>query len=129
MFKDVAKPSAFYFDPVYWALDRGITSGYTNSHGEPNGKFGPDDSCTRAQIVTFLWRYAGSPQVDPSGAPTFHDVKQTDYFYKAVLWAAKIGITTGYTDSHGNPTGKFGSNDGCTRGQVVTFLYRASRLY
>ena len=196
MFKDVAKPSAFYFDPVYWALDRGITSGYTNSHGEPNGKFGPDDSCTRAQIVTFLWRAAGAPvrdpgglsftdvkptdyfynaviwaaqegittgytdkygnptgvfgsndtctraqivtflwradgstAVEPEGVPTFTDVKETDYFYKAVLWAAKIGITTGYTDSHGNPTGKFGSNDGCTRGQVVTFLYRASRLY
>ena len=91
--------------------------------------FGSNDTCTRAQIVTFLWRADGSTAVEPEGVPTFTDVKETDYFYKAVLWAAKIGITTGYTDSHGNPTGKFGSNDGCTRGQVVTFLYRASRLY
>ena len=61
--------------------------------------------------------------------PSFSDVKTKDYFYKAVLWAAKNGITTGYTDSHGNPTGKFGSNDVCTRGQVVTFLYRAYNLH
>ena len=121
LFKDVNKSADFFFEPVYWALDRGITTGYT---GKKEGYFGPKDECTRGQIVTFLWRYAGSPQVDPSGAPTFHDVKQTDYFYKAVIWAASQGITTGYTDKNGDPTGYFGSNDECTRAQIVTFLYR-----
>ncbi len=121
LFKDVNKSADFFFEPVYWALDRGITTGYT---GKKEGYFGPKDECTRGQIVTFLWRYAGSPQVDPSGAPTFHDVKQTDYFYKAVIWAASQGITTGYTDKNGNPTGYFGSDDECTRAQIVTFLYR-----
>ena len=76
----------------------------------------------------FLYRFAGEPAVDTSSAPAFKDVKSTDYFYRPVIWAASKGITTGYTDSHGNPTGKFGSGDGCTRGQVVTFLYRYDRI-
>ena len=123
LFKDVAKTSDYFFNPVYWAVENGITTGYT---GDQAGYFGPNDTCTRAQIVTFLWRAAGSPEVDPEGIASFKDVKKTDYFYKAVLWAAKSNITTGYTDSHGNPTGKFGSEDKCTRGQVVTFLWRAA---
>ncbi len=122
-FKDVKK-GTYYYDAVKWAVAMGLTTGYTDKNGKPTGKFGPDDSCTRAQVVTFLWRNSGSVEVDPQTAPSFTDVKPTDYFYKAVLWAAREGLTTGYTDSNGNPTGKFGPNDICTRGQVVTFLFR-----
>ena len=123
-FQDVRDESMFYYDAVYWAVGRGITGGYTDSHGNPTGYFGPDDDCTRAQIVTFLYRAEGSPAVDTANAPKFKDVKKTDYFYKPVIWASQRGITTGYTDKNGKPTGYFGSNDKCTRGQVVTFLYR-----
>ena len=121
LFDDVAMPSVFYFDPVYWALKSGITTGISGSN-----KFAPYDNCTRGQVVTFLYRAAGSPAVNTSNAPKFKDVKENDYFYKAVIWAAKNGITSGYTDKNGKPTGKFGPNDPCTRGQVVTFLYRAA---
>ncbi len=69
--------------------------------------------------MTFLYRWKGEPAIDSSDLPAFKDVKKTDYFYKAVVWAAQNGITTGYSKT------KFGPNDGCTRGQVVTFLYRA----
>lgn len=120
-FIDVTDHSTFFFDPVYWAVEEGITGGYT---GDLFGYFGPDDDCTRAQIVTFLYRAADSPAIDTSNAPKFKDVKKSDYFYKAVVWAAQNNITTGYTDSKGKPTGYFGSNDRCTRGQIVTFLYR-----
>ncbi len=123
-FRDV-KSTAYYYKAVLWAASEGITTGYSDKNGKPSGKFGPDDHCTRAQIVTFLWRAAGSPAVDPSEAQSFKDVKKTDYFYNPVIWASGKGITTGYTDKNGNPTGYFGSNDTCTRGQVVTFLYRA----
>ena len=123
-FADVTDDAAFYYSPVYWAVGEGITSGYTDKNGKLTGLFGPDDSCTRAQIVTFLYRAAGSPAVNTANAPKFKDVKKTDYFYKAVIWAAQNKITTGYTDKNGKPTGYFGSNDECTRGQIVTFLYR-----
>lgn len=113
-FSDV-KPEDYYYKAVIWAAQNGITTGYTGTD-----KFGPNDECTRAQIVTFMYRAAGSPSVSTSNAPKFSDVKKSDYFYKAVIWAAKKGITTGYTG-----TDKFGPNDKCTRGQVVTFLYRA----
>ena len=120
-FIDVTDHSAFFFDPVYWAVENGVTSGYT---GTMFGYFGPEDSCTRAQIVTFLYRAAGSPSVDTSNAPKFKDVKKSAYYYKPVVWAAQNNITTGYTDKNGKPTGYFGSDDECTRGQIVTFLYR-----
>ncbi len=125
-FTDVQDDSMYYYAPVYWAVERGITSGYTDKNGEPTGEFGPDDECTRAQIVTFLYRAAGSPAVDTANAPKFKDVKKSAYYYKPVIWAAQNGITTGYTDKNGKPTGYFGSDDKCTRGQVVTFLYRAT---
>lgn len=123
-FTDVTNTSDFFYAPVYWAVENGVTSGYTDKNGNLTGLFGPNDSCTRAQIVTFLYRAAGSPDVNTSGAAKFKDVKKSDYFYKPVLWAAQEGITTGYTDKNGKPTGYFGSNDECTRGQIVTFLYR-----
>lgn len=126
LFNDVTQPADYFFEPVYWAVDRGITSGYTDKNGNLTGEFGPADTCTRAQIVTFLYRAAGSPDVNTSNATKFKDVKKNDYFYKAVAWASNEGITTGYTDKNGKPTGYFGSNDECTRGQIVTFLYRAA---
>ncbi len=124
LFQDVQDSGAYFYEPVYWAVGQGITNGYTDSKGNLTGLFGPEDICTRAQIVTFLYRAAGSPAVDTSAGSSFKDVKSKDYFFKPVLWAAQQGITTGYTDKNGKPTGYFGSNDECTRGQIVTFLYR-----
>ena len=125
-FKDVKK-NTYYYDAVVWAASEGITTGYMNSKGKPSGNFGPEDPCTRAQIVTFLWRANGKPVVAATESSTFKDVKKGAYYYDAVVWAAENGITTGYTNSSGQPTGKFGSDDPCTRGQVVTFLYRAEQ--
>ena len=110
-FADVPS-DAYYAEAVEWAVDRGITN------GKANGLFGSNDSCTRGQIVTFLWRVAGSPA--PKGAaavPT--DVIPGSYCYNAVAWALENGITNGMAD------GTFGVNNTCTRGQSVTFLHRA----
>ena len=108
-FKDVKKADYFY-DAVLWAVENGITNGMDATH------FAPDSTCTRGQIVTFLYRAAGKPKV--SGSNPFKDVKKTDYFYDAVLWAVKNEITNGMDATH------FGPDSTCTRGQVVTFLYR-----
>ena len=110
-FADVPS-DAYYAEAVEWAVDRGITN------GKANGLFGSNDSCTRGQIVTFLWRAAGSPA--PKGAaavPT--DVIPGSYCYNAVAWALENGIANGMAD------GTFGVNNTCTRGQSVTFLHRA----
>ena len=107
-FSDVAD-SAYYAKAVAWAVENGITSGT----GE--GKFSPDATCTRAQIVTFLWRANGSPIV--SGNSVFSDVAADAYYAAAVKWAEKNGITSGIGG------GLFGSNNDCTRAQIVTFLY------
>ena len=185
-FNDVTDKTKFYFDPVYWASDKGITTGYNDAQGNPSGIFGVNDNCTREQIVTFLWRLMGSPE--PSTAAAFSDLDSTKYYYKAVSWAAEKGITkgvsedrfgvgelcsramcvtflyrlagqpeasggtvfsdvvpgqyyekavawasekgitTGYNDAQGNPTGVFGVKDNCTRGQIVTFLSRYNSL-
>ena len=101
---------AYYAKAVAWAVENGITS------GTGGGKFSPNATCTRAQIVTFLYRAAGSPAV--SGGSVFSDVKADAYYADAVTWAANKGITGGI----GN--GLFGSDNNCTRAQVVTFLYR-----
>ena len=101
---------AYYAKAVAWAVENGITS------GTGGGKFSPNATCTRAQIVTFLYRAAGSPAV--SGGNAFSDVKAGAYYADAVTWAANKGITGGI----GN--GLFGSDNNCTRAQVVTFLYR-----
>ena len=110
-FRDVLDHSSFYYDPVYWAVNRGITDG-TSEH-----TFSPLSPCTRAQVVTFLWRAAGKPG-SASGKNPFTDVKEGTYYYDAVLWAVEQGITTG-TSEHA-----FSPNAICTRGQVVTFLWR-----
>ena len=110
-FVDVPADS-YYFDAVKWAQKLGITN------GKANGLFGSNDSCTRGQIVTFLWRAAGSPA--PKGeAAVLTDVIPGSYCYDAVAWALENGITNGLAD------GTFGVNSTCTRGQSVTFLYRA----
>ena len=102
---------AFYAKAVAWAVENGITSGTGES------KFSPNSTCTRAQAVTFLYRASGSPAV--SGKAEFSDVSTTAFYADAVAWAAKKGITTGIGG------GLFGSDNDCTRGQIVTFLWRA----
>lgn len=109
-FGDVA-PGSFYFDSVRWAVQRGITNGTGDG-------FAPNDACTRAQAVTFLWRAQGCPEPKTKHNP-FTDVSEQDYYYKAVLWAAEEGITTGI----GN--GKFAPHNTCNRAETVTFLWRA----
>ena len=113
-FKDVPK-SAYYAQPVLWAVNHKPVQ-ITNGVGE--GRFAPDATCTRGQVVTFLWRAMGSPEPKMTRCP-FTDVHPSDYFYKAVLWAVENKITNGT-----GPT-TFSPDAGCTRGQVVTFLWRA----
>lgn len=103
--------NAYFADAVKWAVDKGITNGLSDT------MFGPYESCTRTQIVTFLWRAAGSPE--PKTASSFTDVPASAYYAKAVAWAIENGITNGMTET------TFAPNATCTRGQSVTFLYRA----
>ena len=110
-FGDVST-DAYYYEAVKWAQKKGITGGIGND------LFGPNQPCTRAQIATFLWRAAGSPE--PKNMSSFSDVPTDSYYAKAVAWAVENGITTGTGD------GKFSPNAPCTRAQSVTFLYRAS---
>ena len=110
-FVDV-KADNYFYDAVKWAAEKGITSGTDDTH------FSPNAACTRAQIVTFLWRAAGSPE--PKGTGSFADVSADSYYTKAVAWAVENGITGGTGD------GKFSPNATCTREQAVAFLYRAS---
>lgn len=114
MFDDVIDSERYFFEPVYWALENQITTGT-----KPR-LFSPDAKCTREQIVTFLWRMNQCPE--PKKNITFTDVKKSDYFYKAVSWAAEQGITVGLNDG----TGRFGVGQPCTREQCVTFLWRAA---
>ena len=111
-FPDVPVGS-YYWNAVLWAIEQGITEGTSYL------TFSPNDSCTRAQIVTFLWRAKGNPAV--SGNAPFTDVAPDAYYAAAVTWAEKNGITGGI--GHG----LFGSNNTCTRAQIVTFLYRARK--
>ena len=112
-FDDVKESSAFFFDPVYWAYehDPQITTGTDATH------FSPDKTCTRAQVVTFLWRAAGSPEPKNVKTP-FTDVQAGAYYEKAVAWAVENGITSGTSKT------TFSPNSTCTRGQIVTFLWR-----
>ena len=111
-FADV-KAGSYYYDAVLWAMEQGITKGTSDT------AFSPNASCTRAQIVTFLWRANGSPAV--SGNSAFTDVAADAYYAAAVTWAEKNGVTGGIGG------GLFGSNNNCTRAQIVTFLYRAMK--
>lgn len=109
-FTDVQK-GKFYTDAVAWAVEKSITEGMGD------GTFGVDKPCTRAHVVTFLWRTAGKPEPKAQECE-FTDVKENSFYYKAVLWAMENGITEGMGD------GTFGVDKTCTRGHVVTFLYR-----
>lgn len=111
-FTDVPS-GAYYYDAVLWAAENGVTDGVTAT------LFAPDAPCTRAQIVTFLWRAAGSPE--PNGTSTFTDVPASAYYAKAVAWAVENGITDGTSETTFSPDAP------CTRGQSVTFLYRARK--
>lgn len=112
IFKDVPV-DAYYYEAVKWAAEKGITGGVGN------GLFAPNQPCTRAQIVTFLWRAAGSPAPKNTGT-AFGDVKPGSFYEQAVAWAVENGITGGTGD------GKFSPDATCTRAQSVTFLYRAA---
>ena len=109
-FADVAT-DAYYYDAVKWAVEKGVTNGVSET------LFGPDQACTRAQIVTFLWRAAGSPE--PKSGSSFADVAADAYYAKAVAWAVENGITKGTSETTSHP------DETCTRAQGVTFLYRA----
>ena len=112
VFTDVPVDS-FYYAPVLWALENGITAGATPT------TFNPGGPCLRAQVVTFLHRAAGSPAPTSTRNP-FKDVKSTDFFYKPVLWAVEKNITSGTSAT------TFGSMQNCNRAAVVTFLWRAA---
>lgn len=112
-FTDVTMDN-YYFDAVLWAVDEGITVGTSDT------TFSPDASCTRAQMVTFLWRAAGSPKASVSTC-AFTDVDKDAYYYEALLWAVENGITSGTSAT------TFSPNASCTRGQMATFLYRDAK--
>ena len=113
-FADVEK-AQYYFDAVRWAVEQDVTRGTSPT------SFRPDQICSRAQIVTFLWRYASMPE--PENVQTaFTDVDAEEYYGKAVAWALEQGVTTGATETLFRPDAT------CTRGQIVTFLYRAERI-
>lgn len=109
-FVDVKKDD-YYYDAVIWAVGKGIAKGVTDTTFQPNA------SCTRAEMVTFLYRAAGSPEPTNKVNP-FTDVAEDSYYYKAVLWAVEKGIAKGTSET------TFSPNDPCTRGQTVAFLYR-----
>ncbi len=109
-FADVASTSMYYYNPVYWAAEKGITTG-------ANGLFAPHSSCTREHAITFLWRMAGSPQ-PKSMVSKFRDIQnKNSYSYKAIMWGTEKGIITG-------SGGVFAPNNSCTREQIVTMLWR-----
>ena len=107
-FKDV-KSSDWYYNAVQWAVSEGITNGTSKT------TFSPSKTCNRAEIVTFLWNQAGKPSVSASNP--FKDVKSSDWYYKAVQWAVKKGVTSGTSKTTFSPT------KACTRAQIVTFMY------
>ena len=111
-FTDV-KAGSYYYDAVLWAVENGITKGTSAT------EFSPDQNCSRAQIVTFLWRSEKSPAAGTVNP--FTDVKASAYYADAVLWAVKKDVTKGTTAT------TFSPNDNCTRAQIVTFLYRAMK--
>ena len=111
-FTDVSKDSVYY-NAIMWAVEKKITTGVTDTTFEPNSP------CTRAQIVTFLYREAGSPELAKDAANPFSDVSDSSVYYNAILWAVEKKITTGVTGT------TFVPNDTCTRAQAVTFLFRA----
>ena len=111
-FSDVAE-NRFYYEPVLWAAENAIAQGYED------GTFQPEGNANRAEVVTFLWRAAGCPEPTSSENP-FKDVAEGRFYYKAVLWAVEEGITKGVEAD------KFAPEAECSRGEIVTFLYRVA---
>ena len=111
-FSDVQDPKHPYYKAIYWAADAGITKGYSD------GTFGIDRACTRSEAVMFLWRMGGKPEPKNASKSPFKDVTKSHPHYKAILWAAQKGITKGYSD------GTFGVDKTCTRGHIMTFVWR-----
>ena len=111
-FSDVQDPKHPYYKAIYWAADAGITKGYSD------GTFGIERACTRSEAVMFLWRMGGKPEPKNASKSPFKDVTKSHPHYKAILWAAQKGITKGYSD------GTFGVNKTCTRGHIMTFVWR-----
>lgn len=103
----------YYYEPVLWAVENQITNGVDTTH------FGPEIGCSRAHVVTFLWRYLGEEEPEDT-TPAFTDVVPNEYYIKAVAWAVENRVTEGVGG------GRFAPEETCTRGQVVTFLYRAA---
>ncbi|MGN8739492.1 S-layer homology domain-containing protein [Bilifractor sp. HCP3S3_D3] len=112
-FVDVVDPSAYYFTPVYWAKDHKVTAGTTST------TFSPSSTVSRGDMITWLYRYAGSPAV--STTTKFKDVKDSDYYAKAVAWATSKGITFGTSDT------TFSPKKAVTRAEMISFLYRYSQ--
>ena len=112
LYKDVTDYSKFWFEPTYYLTEKDVVKGYDNQ-----SKFKPSNKCTRAQMVTFIWRLKGEP-APQSSVCKFSDVKKTDYFYKACIWGNEQGIVEGYKD------GAFGPQIVCARKHAVTFLWR-----
>ena len=110
-FTDVA-PNNYYYKPVLWAVENGITTGTTAT------TFSPNVACTRGQVVTFIWHSNGDPQAIARVNP-FGDVKPTNYYYNPVMWAVYNGITSGTTEK------TFSPNQTCTRAQSVTFIWKS----
>ena len=111
-FSDVQNPNHAYFKAIYWAADAGITKGY------PDGTFGINRSCTRGEMMMFLWRYAGKQAPKTVSKSPFEDVPKNHAFYKAILWGSQKGITKGYSD------GTFGIDRNVSRGECMMFLWR-----
>jgi len=111
-FTDVTS-GAWYYDAVMWAVSEGITG------GTGDGKFSPDMSCDRSQVVTFLYRFSGRPELGSGQENPFTDIPDGSWYTDAVLWAVENGIT------NGTGAGTFSPTRECTRGEIVTFLYRA----
>ena len=111
LFEDVTDESKWYYDAVYWGHKEGIVNGLTET------TFGPGESCTRGQIVTFIWRAEGKPEAK-NKEHGFTDIVEGKYYYDAVVWAVEEGIVNGLTET------TFGPEETCTRAQMATFLYR-----
>ena len=112
LYKDVTNSSDFWYAPTNYLTAKGVVKGYANQT-----EFRPANNCTRAQMVTFLYRLQGEPKTK-SDTTKFTDVKESDYFFKPVIWAGEKGITTGVSKD------KFAPQKVCTRAQTVTFLWR-----
>ena len=115
-FQDVKMNHTFY-KAILWGSQKGITKGYSD------GTFGINKNVSRGECMMFLWRLKGKPAPKAVAKSPFTDVPKNHVFYNAILWGAQNKITTGYTS--GENKGKFMINDNCSRGQIMTFLYRA----